>query len=165
MTAKRSKRGRHATKPKKTISGIKRAYGVPVTAWMRYKNPIEKGIYWHFFSLAIRKRDVEKWGGCISCGREITVYTCDAGHFIPAASCGPLLLFHLLNVNAECSRCNAWDDLHLLGYAKGLDRRYGEGTAEKLLQSHRENKAGPVVKDFKREEYKLMINKLKTRGL
>lgn len=156
-------------KKKPSKASILRSYGMPAeykSYNLRYKNPLEKGIYWYFFSLAIRKRDIEKYGTCISCEKEITVDTCDAGHFIPAGSCGPLLLFHSLNVNAECSHCNAWDDLHLLGYARNLDLRYGEGTSERLLQSHRERKNSLLVeKDFTREEYKRMISQIKTRGI
>lgn len=138
---------------KSTKVSILRKYGLTGKEWMRYKNPIEKGILWHLFSLAIRKRDVEKWSKCVSCGRAISMDSCDAGHFIPASQCGPLLLFDPLNVNAECARCNSWDDLHLLGYAKTLDKRYGDNTAENLLLRHREYKAGPLSKDFTRKEY------------
>lgn len=162
----RAKTPRHATKRKKvTKVSILRSYGLLGTEWMRYKNPIEKGIFWSLFSLAIRKRDVTRYGTCISCDRPITMESSDCGHFIPASQCGPVLLFDKRNNNAECSRCNAWDELHLVGYAKGLDKRYGEGTADELLKQHREYKFGPVVKDFTRKEYIAMITKLKETGL
>lgn len=77
----------------------------------------------------------------------------DAGHFIPANGCGRDLLFDERNVNAECKRCNGFDEMHLLGYADGLDMRYGEGTARELRNRHDEYKNGPVVKDWKKEEY------------
>lgn len=150
-------------KPSK--ASILRSWGILGPIWLRYKNPIEKGIYWYLFSKAVRTRDVEKYGTCVSCGRTITVDTCDAGHFIPAASCGIDLLFDPINVNAECSHCNAWDDLHLLGYAKTLDKRYGEETAESLLKQYRLNKGAPVKKDFTRVQYIEKIKRLKTNGL
>lgn len=133
-------------------------------SWMRYTNPPEKGIYWYFFSLFVRKRDVEKWGTCISCGRAITLDTCDAGHFMPASDCGRDLLFDELNVNAECSHCNAWDGTHLLGYADGLDGRYGVGTATKIRNLRNEYKASrAVIKDWKKDEYLEKILAIKAR--
>lgn len=132
--------------------------------WLRYKNPPEKGIYWYFFSLFIRQRDVTKYGRCISCGRVITLETCDAGHFMPAADCGRDLLFDERNINAECSHCNAWDSTHLLGYAEGLDERYGEGTAIELRALRNQYKASSaVVKDWKADEYYEKILAIKAK--
>lgn len=129
--------------------------------WLRYRNPPEKGIYWYWFSLYVRERDVKKWGKCISCGKGITMESCDAGHFMPAQSCGRDLLFDLLNVNAECGKCNAFDDTHLLGYADGLDLRYGSGTARSLRarkQDYTDRKV--AVKDFTAKQYEGLIEML-----
>lgn len=157
---------RKPVKEKVTDISIIRDYGLPARIkgkkHLRYHSPIEKGIYWYYFSLEVRQRDVEKYGTCISCGREITVETCDAGHFMPAADCGRDLLFDPLNVNAECSHCNAWDDTHLLGYAENLDKRYGEGTAKELRRRRDEYKAGGPVKDFKGHEYAEKIKQLRS---
>jgi hypothetical protein len=171
MATKRTKRGVGRKKTNLSISDTKRKFDVPVTAWMRYKNPIQKGILWYLFSIAIRKRDVAKYGTCISCGKRITVETSDCGHFIPAASCGRDLLFNPYNNNAECTQCNAWDELHLFGYAKGLDNRYGVGTAEMLLAQHRHLKYMEPTeklkanKDFSAKEYEEKITHLKLHGL
>ncbi len=149
-------------KKKLTKADFLRVWKVPFTSrdWnrLRYKNPPEKGIYWYYFSLFIRQRDVEKYGTCISCGRSITVETSDAGHFMPAENCGRDLLFDFTNVNAECSHCNAWDGAHLLGYADGLDARYGQGTA-KWLRERRDvyRMRTEVVKDWKAAEYARLI--------
>lgn len=133
--------------------------------WLRYKNPPEKGIYWYFFSLYVRQRDVAKYGTCISCGRVITLETCDAGHFMPAGDCGRDLLFDERNVNAECNHCNAWDETHLLGYAEGLDRRYGDGTAIELRERRDRYKFGRdgIIKDWKGNVYLEKILEIKTR--
>lgn len=158
-------------KPKTTKVSILRSYGLSGTERMRYKNPLEKGIYWFFFSKRVRERDVSQFGTCISCDRPITVDTSDCGHFIPASECGRDLLFDPRNNNAECSRCNAWDELHLFGYARGLDRRYGEGTADSLLKRHRELKFLPplekaaATKDFTRLQYVAKIIRLASHGL
>jgi len=155
---------------KKSKASIYREYFIPeylirgggLKSLMRYTNPPEKGVYWYYFSLFIRKRDVERWGVCISCGRPITVETCNAGHFMPASTCGRDLLFDPLNVNAECPRCNAWDETHLLGYAENLDKRYGEGTALSLRKRRAEYHQGPPVKDWKASEYAEKIRSLST---
>lgn len=129
--------------------------------WLRYKNPPEKGVYWYYFSLFIRQRDIERWGTCISCGREITMENSNAGHFMPADDCGRDLLFDPLNVNAECEHCNAWDDTHLLGYAENLDVRYGHGTARTLRARRDAYKNSPnVLKDLKASEYAEKIKEL-----
>ncbi len=155
MTAKQSKadflRSWGITDPNK----IKASF-----SWLRYKSPPEKGIYWYYFSLMVRQRDVEEYGTCISCGRPITVDTCDAGHFAPAADCGRDLLFDPLNVNAECAFCNAWDSMHLFGYAENLDKRYGLGTALGLRARRQMYKDGPTVKDWKAAEYAEKIRAL-----
>lgn len=129
---------------------------------LRYKNPVEKGIYWYWFGRYVRERDVLKYGTCISCEKQITFETCDPGHFMPAADCGRDLLFDEQNVNAECKQCNAWDETHLLGYAEGLDKRYGAGMAMSLRQRREDYKKGPPLKDFKGYEYAEMIKKLPT---
>lgn len=80
---------------------------------------------------------------------------------MPAGSCGRDLLFDLRNVNAECSYCNSWDDTHLLGYADGLNLRYGEGTAEELRKRRDAYKnSGSVIKDWSGAEYEAKIHQL-----
>ncbi len=148
---------------KKSVLESYGIYGHSGFEWLRYKNPPEKGIYWYLFSQYVRRRDVEQYGTCISCGRPITVDNSDAGHFMPAKDCGRDLLFHPMNVNAECSSCNAWDDTHLLGYAEGLDKRYGEGTALMLRKMRDDYKNSPVpIKDWKADVYISMIHQLST---
>ena len=129
---------------------------------LRYKNPIEKGIYWIYFARYIRERDLEKWGRCISCDKPLSYEDSQAGHFMPAGNCGRDLLFDELNVNAECGGCNAYDEAHLLGYADNLDKRYGQGTAMSLRKRREEYKNGPPLKEFKGHEYAQMIKKLPT---
>lgn len=121
---------------------------------LRYKNPPEKGIYWYYFSLEVRQRDVEQWGTCISCGKPITVDTCQAGHFVAAQGCGRDLLFDLLNVNAECPHCNGCDPNHLIGYERGLIKRYGPEAPKLLKDKYFLYKNSDVpVKDWKKSEY------------
>jgi len=148
-----------------TKADIYRKYGLPeamirgggLKSWLRYTNPPEKGVYWYWFSHYVRERDVAQWGVCISCGRPITFDSCQAGHFIPANSCGRDLLFDERNVNAECKRCNGFDEMHLIGYAQNLDKRFGIGSSQLLIQRYHEYKNGPVVRDWKRAEYEAKI--------
>jgi hypothetical protein len=156
-------------KKKQTAADFLRSWGIhdPIIIkaglkYLRYRNPPEKGVYWYYFSKYVRERDVEEYGTCISCGKPIAVDTCDAGHFIAASVGGRDLLFDFTNVNAECSRCNAWDEGHLFGYEKGLDERYGEGTAERLKQQYFAYKNGGSLKDFKASEYAEKIKQLPT---
>lgn len=152
-------------KKKQTKADFLRSWGLPYPEFqfsnLRYKNPPEKGVYWYFISLHVRNRDVKTWGTCISCGREITVNTCQAGHFAPANNCGRDLLFDLDNIHAECERCNAWDSGHLFGYEKNLVKRYGEDFVKKLKArylAYRESKE--PLKDFKGSEYAEKIKAL-----
>jgi predicted RNA-binding Zn-ribbon protein involved in translation (DUF1610 family) len=154
---------RAPARKKQTLVGKLRAWGMPEGfQWsnLRYKSPFEKGIYWFYTSLFVRERDVANWGTCISCNKPITVETSQGGHYCPAGSCGRDLLFDERNVNAECPRCNAFDEGHLFGYEIGLDSRYGRGTAEGLKRRYKAYKDGEPVKDWSAKEYAQKIRDL-----
>lgn len=156
------------SRPKKqNKADFLRSWGLPYPSFqyhhLRYKSPPEKGVYWYYFSLFVRERDVREWGRCISCLRPITMQNSQAGHFMPAADCGRDLLFDPRNVNAECEHCNAWDSTHLLGYAENLDLRYGKGTAGGLRIRRNEYKASNFpIRDWTRLEYVEKIKELPT---
>jgi hypothetical protein len=157
----------------KSKAEIYRAWGIPehlikaggLRSLMRYQTPVEKGIYWYYLARYVRQRDVDEWGTCISCDNPITFEVAQAGHFMPAFDCGRDLLFDERNVNAECSRCNAFDETHLLGYAENLDRRYGEGTALTLRERRQAYKASKEpIKDWKapvyEEKLRVLLDKM-----
>ncbi len=126
-----------------------REYGVPVTTKLRYAGL--RGILWYWFSRYIRQvRDKEET--CISCGFEKDEY--HGGHFVPTGSCSwDGLVFSERNVNKECAFCNQRDKIKLK-YAKNLDAKYGEGTAQSLRDqyyAYRENKE--IYKNWKKSEY------------
>ena len=151
---------------KKTDAERLREWGITKPTFrkkhLRYQNPFEKGVYWYWFSIEVRTRDVETHGVCISCGKPITVDTAQAGHFIAASVGGRDLLFDPRNVNAECGRCNAFDEGHLLGYERRLDERYGKGTAQGLKDRYWQYKESQTpLKDWKGSEYADMIRSLK----
>jgi len=151
-------------KKKESKADKLRKWGLPYPKFqwshLRYKHPFEKGVYWYYVSRYVRQRDVEKYGTCISCGKSITVETCDAGHFIAAAGCGRDLLFDLHNINAECGGCNAFDSNHLIGYEKGLIERYDHTVPQYLKDMYWEYKNGGVLKDWKASEYAEKIQAL-----
>lgn len=128
---KKAKRG--------NFSELARAYGLDEGAvkrgpkGLRYRSPVEKGICWYWFARYVRARDWTGYGRCISCDKRKTYEQLQAGHFVPAGDCGTTLLMDERNVNGECNDCNAFDAMHLRGYERNLDIRYGSGTGETLV--------------------------------
>src|SRR3990167_9527976 len=99
---------------------------------LRYGNPLQKGIYWYYFSKMRRKQDFEKYGECITCLLPVDDWQqADAGHIVPARECGVYLLFHSMNVHLQHKHCNnpKWTPDAGFHNALNLDKRYGLGTA------------------------------------
>ena len=65
---------------------------------------------------------------CISCGKYNAL---QAGHYWPVGGYSGLR-FDELNINGECSYCNAWDKSHLIGYRKNLIKKIGLAEVEAL---------------------------------
>ena len=151
-------------KKKQSKKDILRQWGLPEKfQWsnLRYKNPYQKGIAWFYVSLEVRKRDVEKYGTCIATGLPITMENCDAGHFAPAANCGRDLILDLKNIHAERKASNAFDSGHLIGYRKGLVKRYGEAFVKDLEDRYLAYKSCKTpVKDWTGAQYELLITNL-----
>ncbi len=151
-----------------TTTDILRGYGLPESyiragkKGLRYRQPLEKGVYWYWLARYIRARDAFKWGSCISCGKPKSFEQLQAGHFMPAGSCGFALLFDERNLNGECERCNAWDDTHLLGYAENLDLRYGKDTARGLRVRY-EMRNSHITREWSRADYEVKIPLIKAR--
>lgn len=152
------------TKP--SVASILREYGLPESMvkagkhGLRYRNPLEKGIYWYWFAKVRVLEDFLEYGGrCVSCNRVKELSELQGGHFVPAGKCGFALLFHPENVNAECAGCNGFDEMHLRGYEKHLDNRYGPGTGEKLVQL----KNRVTMKEWSALEYVPRIAELRER--
>ena len=87
-----------------------------------------KKAFWKVFSEYIRKRDKYV---CISCGKQLTKETSDAGHYIPKTA-GLTLYFDERNVHAQCTHCNRFMHGNLAKYALALIRKYGQDILEKL---------------------------------
>jgi hypothetical protein len=124
-----------------------------------------KGKYWTLFSEYIRRRDFERFGTCISCDKPVASWRdFDAGHFISAGGGGFSLLFDERNVNGECQYDNAFNGNHLLLYRRGLDVRYGSGTADALEERYRDSHfRGATTKEWSKKQYEVEIETLKEK--
>jgi len=126
-----------------------------------------KGKYWTLFSEYVRRRDFIAYGRCVSCNEGISDWRyADAGHFIAAGRCGFALLFDPLNVNLQCKRCNnpRWRPDAGAFYYRGLDARYGAGTAATLQQRYDDvHFKGKTTKEWSKREYEAKIVEIKEK--
>lgn len=142
---------------KKKDKELATLYGAVMNYW-RYVGL--KGIYWHFLSQYIRRRDFHKYGTCISCGRAFSNWKeSQAGHYAPASNCGFALLFDKRNIHAECAACNnpRISPGKLIPYRANLVKRYGEKYVRKLDKEYAEKK---ITKSWSQIEYDREIRKL-----
>lgn len=91
------------------------------------------------FSLYVRYRDswfnptTHTWEGeCITCGAIKPVKEAQAGHFVSRAK--NITRFNEQNVNLQCVGCNMFKAGEQYLYSKALDLKYGDGTADELMQ-------------------------------
>lgn len=76
------------------------------------------------FSLFIRIRDTKNGVfSCISCGKNKPYSQADAGHFINRQHLS--VRFDEVNVNAQCRKCNRFQEGNNQGYRLGLISKYG----------------------------------------
>lgn len=130
-----SKRCKRKSKPKLSKVGLKRLWGLSDTAYMRYTGL--KGIYWHYFSKSIRKRDYQEYEGkCITCNEYVEPGQDQCGHFFAAKDCGFALLFHPLNNHLQHAKCNNPRFTPSAGIYNTINflMRYGQEEFDKLLK-------------------------------
>lgn len=93
---------------------------------------------WKVFSEFIRRRDSDEngIGKCVTCGyREEWKYM-DAGHFISRKH--KSTKFDEMNNNIQCKGCNGPGGAgRQYEHGKYIDLKYGEGTADNILQKSR----------------------------
>jgi hypothetical protein len=84
------------------------------------------------FSIFIRQRDSDEngWGRCITCGAIKNWKESDNGHFISRAVYATR--WNEQNCALQCKRCNGFRGGEQHIFSKEIDRKYGEGTADKL---------------------------------
>lgn len=89
---------------------------------------------WSILSDYVRQRDFKKYKGkCVSCHRMVDSWQdLQGGHFVNAGVGGAELSFDEKNVNGQCGGCNLGGMDIGAEYAKELDTRWGEGTADSL---------------------------------
>jgi len=165
---KRGTLSRHTPLRRKARLAIKRItkrkpsiwaqYGLTKPKYVRYSG--RKGVYWWLFSRKIRQRDYQLYGGlCVDlCGNRASSWQeLQAGHFVPAGQCGFGLLFDEQNVNGQLPACNnpRISPMAPIGYSRGLDMRYGEGTADKLMARRH-----TISKEWSQAEYDRRIRSL-----
>lgn len=87
-----------------------------------------------YFSKYIRHRDTDHRGigRCITCPKHVSVKNADAGHFINRDRAATR--YDERNVNLQCRKCNRFQSGNQYEHGLAIDRKYGEGTAEELLQ-------------------------------
>lgn len=79
-----------------------------------------------YFSLYIRERDKGK--PCITCGRYSSKMDC--GHFISRRF--EATRYDEKNANAQCIKCNRFENGNQFEHGQNIDHKYGSGTAEHL---------------------------------
>lgn len=104
------------------------------------------------FSMFIRLRDAIPNGmfRCISCGRLLPFDQSDCGHYINRQHMATR--FNEKNCNAQCRKCNRFDEGNIQGYRRGLIAKYGEPTV--LMLEAMKNQTNKIS-DF---EYRAMID-------
>jgi hypothetical protein len=128
----------------------------------RYKGL--KGKYWTLLSEYIRRRDFQRYGTCISCGKAVSDWReFDAGHFIPQEAAD--FLYFLMNViSMESARMITPSTAPISFYRRGLDERYGPGTAHALEERYRDSHfKGKIAKEWRPKEYEAKIIELQEK--
>lgn len=120
------------------------------------------------FSQYIRLRDMlpnTTVFRCISCGNIYHIKEADCGHYINRSHMSTR--FSEVNCNAQCKRCNRFDEGNMSGYRRGLVMKYGEQRVL-LLESSKNDirKYSDFEYEALIEHYKNEINRiLKERDL
>lgn len=81
-----------------------------------------------YFSEYIRKRDKNK--PCITCGKFTQEKDC--GHFLSRRF--EATRYDEKNAHGQCLKCNRFENGNQFEHGVAIDKKYGDGTAEKLLQ-------------------------------
>lgn len=103
------------------------------------------------FSKFIRLRDTDERGVgyCIDCGERMEWKNIQCGHFMSRRLLS--VRWDEMNCAAQKDGCNMFQQGRQFEFAKGLDARYGDGTADLLLTRSRE------IKKWTSDELKSLI--------
>ena len=115
----------------------------------KLKNTLDR-----WFSLYIRlTRSVNGYYKCFTCGKRLHYKEIHNGHFMSRRHLATR--WDEINCQPQCPSCNTFNQGEQFKFAKNLDKKYGEGTADKLLR-----KSNKVVK-MTISEYKDLIEHYK----
>lgn len=111
------------------------------------------------FSLYIRYRDVEDngYGNCCTCGKLTTVKLGQCGHFISRKHMATR--FDEQNTALQCVSCNIFNHGKQLEFSKFIDKKYGAGTADRILARSR------VTRKFDKFEIETLTKHYKAEAL
>jgi hypothetical protein len=86
------------------------------------------------FSIYVRTRDADQDGlvPCITCKAKRPIKEMQNGHFVKRSVNS--LRFDEENCNAQCPGCNVFRYGEQYLYALAIDDKYGDGTADRLMQ-------------------------------
>jgi len=109
------------------------------------------------FSEFIRLRDSNNEGycQCISCGNVHYFRDIHNGHYVNRKHMNTR--FNEKNCNAQCVKCNTFDEGNAAGYTIGLIEKYGKDiidvllTAKNITQKHSQAELGILIDYYKKE--------------
>ena len=114
------------------------------------------------FSVYVRLRDADANGycRCISCGSVHHWTECDCGHYVNRGHMSTR--YDEKNCNAQCRRCNRFDEGNQIGYTRGLIKKYGIGVIDLLeVRKHTVSQMTPFDYEALIEHYKKETAKIK----
>lgn len=114
------------------------------------------------FSDYIRLRDADSSGyvRCISCGKIIHWKESDCGHYVNRKHLSTR--WNERNCNGQCRSCNRFDEGNMLGYTRGLIKKYGEGVLNELdMLKHQVSKMTEFEGRLLIKHYKKKVKELK----
>lgn len=119
------------------------------------------------FSIYIRLRDSNEKGycRCISCGKIEHWKDVDCGHYVNRSHMSTR--YSERNCNAQCRKCNRFDEGNNIGYTRGLISKYGlKVIAELDVLKHSSSFMTPFDYQVSIDYYNKEIKKLKSeKGL
>jgi len=89
------------------------------------------------FSAYIRQRDADKKGycTCCTCGKKLPITQIHCGHFMSRRFM--ITRWDEENCSAQCAGCNTFNQGEQYKFGVFLDKKYGEGKAQELLEKSR----------------------------
>jgi len=103
------------------------------TFWKQDKKKIKITTADSWFSKFIRLSDAYGNGyvSCITCGKPYLWKEIQCGHFVTRDR--SMTRFNEQNCNPQCVSCNCFHNGEQAKHALVIDKKYGEGTAQKLI--------------------------------